>query len=177
MAEKHKCDGMFLTKDESPCLKNKNRVLYKNGKTRRYLAYAALVAAVYAVLTMEVAPLSCRHDSDSFSRNTGAVGMDKRYAPKAILGCFIANCFSPWYGGCCSLRCCCTTQQRSIIYISALVYPVPFGLYSVTLSGRGILSAAKRTAVLQHGAPLRWWISGSILCDMWFRQVTENGHD
>lgn len=64
--------------------------------TTRMLAYTALVAAVYAVLTVGVAPLSYGAIQIRFSEILVLLAfLDRKYAPGLILGCFIANCFSP----------------------------------------------------------------------------------
>ena len=83
--------------------------MQKNGSKTRMLAYTALVAAVYAVLTVGVAPLSYGMIQIRFSEILVLLAfVDKRYAPGLILGCFIANCFSPMrmvdavFGTCCT---------------------------------------------------------------------------
>ncbi len=64
--------------------------------TSRMLAYTALTAAVYAVLTVGVAPLSYGAIQIRFSEVLVLLAfLDRRYVPGLILGCFIANCFSP----------------------------------------------------------------------------------
>lgn len=83
--------------------------MQKNGSKTKMLAYTALVAAVYAVLTVGVAPLSYGMIQIRFSEILVLLAfVDKRYTPGLILGCFIANCFSPLgmvdaiFGTCCT---------------------------------------------------------------------------
>lgn len=62
----------------------------------RFLAYTAMTAAVYVVLTLGVAPLSFGAVQIRFSEALMLLAfLDKRYSAGLILGCFIANCFSP----------------------------------------------------------------------------------
>ncbi len=68
--------------------------MQKNGISTKMLAYTALIAAVYAVFTVGIAPLS--YGAIRFSEILVLLAfLDRRYAPGLILGCFIANCFSP----------------------------------------------------------------------------------
>lgn len=68
------------------------KIQYKS----KMLAYTALIAAVYTVLTVGVAPLSYNAVQIRFSEILVLLAfIDKRYTPGLILGCFIANCFSP----------------------------------------------------------------------------------
>lgn len=70
--------------------------MQKNSITAKMVAYTALVAAVYAVMTLAVAPLSFGAVQLRVSEMLVLLAfLDKRYAPGLILGCFIANCFSP----------------------------------------------------------------------------------
>ncbi|MBM6828096.1 QueT transporter family protein [Anaerotignum lactatifermentans] len=70
--------------------------MQKNSITTKMVAYTALVAAVYAVMTLAVAPLSFGAVQLRVSEILVLLAfLDKRYAPGLILGCFIANCFSP----------------------------------------------------------------------------------
>lgn len=70
--------------------------MQKNMFTTKMLAYTALVAAAYAVMTLAVAPLSFGAVQLRVSEILVLLAfLDKRYAPGLILGCFIANCFSP----------------------------------------------------------------------------------
>lgn len=69
----------------------------KNRITVRMLVVTALVAAVYVVMTLGVAPLSFGLVQIRFSEMLMLLAfIDKRYAPALVLGCFIANCFSPF---------------------------------------------------------------------------------
>lgn len=70
--------------------------MQKNGISTKMLAYTALVAAAYAVTTLAIAPLSFGIVQLRVSEVLVLLAfLDKRYAPGLILGCFIANCFSP----------------------------------------------------------------------------------
>lgn len=63
----------------------------------RFLAATAMVAAIYAVLTLAIAPLSFGMVQIRFSEMLMLLAfVDKKYAPGLTLGCFIANCFSPF---------------------------------------------------------------------------------
>ena len=67
-----------------------------SAKTKN-LMITAMVAAVYAVLTLAIAPLSFGMVQVRFSEMLMLLAfVDKKYAPGLILGCFIANCFSPF---------------------------------------------------------------------------------
>lgn len=69
----------------------------KNKEKIRFLVLTALVAAVYTALTLAIAPLSFGMVQVRFSEMLMLLAfLDKRYAPGLILGCFIANCFSPF---------------------------------------------------------------------------------
>ena len=66
-------------------------------KRTKELMNTAMVAAVYAVLTLAIAPLSFGMVQVRFSEMLMLLAFfDKKYAPGLILGCFIANCFSPF---------------------------------------------------------------------------------
>lgn len=70
--------------------------MQKNGISTKMLAYTALIAAVYAVFTVGIAPSSYGAVQIRFSEILVLLAfLDRRYAPGLILGCFIANCFSP----------------------------------------------------------------------------------
>lgn len=70
--------------------------MQKTKFTPKMLAYTALIAAVYTVLTVGIAPLSYNAVQIRFSEILVLLAfVDKRYVPGLILGCFIANCFSP----------------------------------------------------------------------------------
>lgn len=69
----------------------------KNRGNTKFLMLTAMVAAVYTVLTLMIAPLSFGLVQVRFSEMLMLLAfIDKRYAPGLILGCFIANCFSPF---------------------------------------------------------------------------------
>lgn len=69
----------------------------KNREKIRFLVLTALVAALYTTLTLAIAPLSFGMVQVRFSEILVLLAfLDKRYAPGLILGCFIANCFSPF---------------------------------------------------------------------------------
>ena len=69
----------------------------RNKLDTKFLAITAMVAAVYAVLTLAIAPLSFSMVQVRFSEMLMLLAfIDKKYASGLILGCFIANCFSPF---------------------------------------------------------------------------------
>lgn len=69
----------------------------KNRITVKMLAATALVTAIYVVMTLGIAPLSFGLVQIRFSEMLMLLAfIDKRYAPGLVLGCFIANCFSPF---------------------------------------------------------------------------------
>ncbi len=69
----------------------------KNKVDARFLAATAMIAAIYAVLTLAIAPLSFGLVQVRFSEMLMLLAfIDKKYPPGLILGCFIANCFSPF---------------------------------------------------------------------------------
>ena len=69
----------------------------KNKVDIKFLSITAMVAAVYTVLTLTIAPLSFSMVQVRFSEMLMLLAfVDRKYAPGLILGCFIANCFSPF---------------------------------------------------------------------------------
>lgn len=69
----------------------------KNRVNTKYLAATAMVAAIYTVLTLMIAPLSFGLVQVRFSEMLMLLAfIDKKYAPGLTLGCLIANCFSPF---------------------------------------------------------------------------------
>ena len=69
----------------------------KNRERIRFLVLTALVAALYTTLTLAIAPLSFGLVQVRFSEMLMLLAfIDRRYAPGLILGCFLANCFSPF---------------------------------------------------------------------------------
>ena len=69
----------------------------KNREKIRFLVLTALVAALYTTLTLAIAPLSFGMVQVRFSEMLMLLAfIDRRYAPGLILGCFLANCFSPF---------------------------------------------------------------------------------
>ncbi len=71
--------------------------MQKNRRNTRFLVTTGLTAAVYAVLTLAIAPLSFGMVQIRFSEMLMLLAfLDKRYAPGLVLGCLIANCFSPF---------------------------------------------------------------------------------
>lgn len=68
-----------------------------NKITTKLLVVSALVAAIYVVLTVAIAPLSFGPIQLRISEVMVLLAfLDKRYVPGLILGCFIANLFSPF---------------------------------------------------------------------------------
>lgn len=71
--------------------------MQKNREKIRFLVTTALTAAVYMVLTLAVAPLSYGLVQVRLSEMLVLLAfLDRKYAPGLILGCFLANCFSPF---------------------------------------------------------------------------------
>ena len=71
--------------------------MQKNRVNTRFLVTTGLTAAVYAVLTLAIAPLSFGMVQIRFSEMLMLLAfIDRRYAPGLVLGCLIANCFSPF---------------------------------------------------------------------------------
>lgn len=71
--------------------------MQKNRMNTRFLVTTGLTAAVYAVLTLAIAPLSFGMVQVRFSEMLMLLAfIDRRYAPGLVLGCLIANCFSPF---------------------------------------------------------------------------------
>jgi uncharacterized membrane protein len=69
----------------------------KNKISTKLLVVTALIAAVYVVMTLAIAPLSFGFIQMRSSEVMVLLAfIDKRYVPGLILGCFIANLFSPF---------------------------------------------------------------------------------
>lgn len=69
----------------------------KNRRNTKFLAATGMIAAIYAVLTLAVSPLSFGLVQVRFSEILMLLAfLDRKYAPGLILGCFLANCFSPF---------------------------------------------------------------------------------
>ena len=63
----------------------------------KFLVITAMVASVYLVLTLAIAPLSFGLIQVRFSEMLMLLAFfDRKYASGLILGCFLANCFSPF---------------------------------------------------------------------------------
>lgn len=69
----------------------------KNNWNTKDMVASAMVTAVYVVLTLAVSPLSFGLVQVRFSEMLMLLAfLNRKYAPGLILGCFIANCFSPF---------------------------------------------------------------------------------
>ena len=69
----------------------------KNKVDVKFMVVASMVAAIYMVLTLAIAPLSFGLVQVRFSEMLMLLAfIDRKYAPGLILGCFLANCFSPF---------------------------------------------------------------------------------
>ena len=69
----------------------------KNIVNTKFLVSTALIAAIYVVMTLAIAPLSFGMIQIRISEVLMLMAfIDKKYAPGLVLGCFIANCFSPF---------------------------------------------------------------------------------
>ena len=63
----------------------------------KFLVTTALLAALYASLTLCLAPVSFGMVQIRISEVLMLLAFfDQRYAPGLVLGCFLANCFSPF---------------------------------------------------------------------------------
>ena len=66
----------------------------KNIVNTKFLVSTALIAAIYVVMTLAIAPLSFGMIQIRISEVLMLMAfIDKKYAPGLVLGCFIANCF------------------------------------------------------------------------------------
>ena len=71
--------------------------MQKNVITTKFLILTAMIAAIYCVMTTAIAPLAFGPVQMRISEVLVLlVFIDKRYAPGLILGCAIANFFSPF---------------------------------------------------------------------------------
>ena len=69
----------------------------KNKVDVKFMVVTSMVAAIYMVLTLAIAPLSFGLVQVRFSEMLMLLAfIDRKYAPGLILGCFLANCFSPF---------------------------------------------------------------------------------
>ncbi|WP_352399184.1 QueT transporter family protein [Anaerotignum sp.] len=69
----------------------------KNKVSTKLLVVTAMVAAIYVVMTTAIAPLAFGPIQLRISEVLVLLAfIDKRYVPGLILGCFIANLFSPF---------------------------------------------------------------------------------
>ncbi|MFV0314756.1 MAG: QueT transporter family protein [Anaerotignum sp.] len=69
----------------------------KNENVTKFLVVTAMVAALYVVMTTAIAPLAFGAIQLRISEVLVLLAfIDKRYVPGLILGCFIANLFSPF---------------------------------------------------------------------------------
>lgn len=103
----------------------------KNKRTVRTLAVTALAAAVYVVMTLGIAPLSFGLVQIRFSEMLMLLAfIDRRYAPGLALGCFIANCFSPFglmdviFGTSCTAAALWGITRHSKTLLGASLWPV-----------------------------------------------------
>lgn len=71
--------------------------MQKNREKTRFLVTTALTAAIYMALTLAIAPLSYGLLQIRLSEMLLLLAfLDRKYALGLILGCFLANCFSPF---------------------------------------------------------------------------------
>lgn len=71
--------------------------MQKNMFSTKFLALTAMVAAIYVVMTTAIAPLAFGPLQMRVSEALVLLAfIDRRYVPGLILGCFIANLFSPF---------------------------------------------------------------------------------
>lgn len=71
--------------------------MQKNREKTKFLVTTALIAAVYMVLTLAIAPFSYGLVQIRLSEMLLLLAfLHRKYAPGLLLGCFLANCFSPF---------------------------------------------------------------------------------
>lgn len=103
----------------------------KNGTKTKMLVSTALIAAVYVVMTLAIAPLSYGMIQVRVSEVLVLMAfIDKKYAPGLVLGCFIANCFSPFglmdvaFGTVCTAAALWGITRHSRTLFGATLWPV-----------------------------------------------------
>ena len=103
----------------------------KNSTKTKMLVSTALIAAVYVVMTLAIAPLSYGMIQVRISEILVLMAfIDKKYAPGLILGCFIANCFSPFgmmdvvFGTACTTAAMWGITRHSKTLFGASLWPV-----------------------------------------------------
>lgn len=103
----------------------------KNSTKTKMLVSTALIAAVYVVMTLAIAPLSYGMIQVRISEVLVLMAfIDKKYAPGLVLGCFIANCFSPFgmmdvaFGTACTAAALWGITRHSKTLFGATLWPV-----------------------------------------------------
>ena len=103
----------------------------KNSTKTKMLVSTALIAAVYVVMTLAIAPLSYGLIQVWISEVLVLMAfIDKKYAPGLVLGCFIANCFSPFglmdvaFGTVCTAAALWGITRHSKTLFGATLWPV-----------------------------------------------------
>jgi len=103
----------------------------KNSTKTKMLVSTALIAAIYVVMTLAIAPLSYGMIQIRISEVLVLLAfIDKKYAPGLVLGCFIANCFSPFglmdvaFGTVCTAAALWGITRHSKTLFGATLWPV-----------------------------------------------------
>ena len=114
----------------------------KNIVNTKFLVSTALIAAIYVVMTLAIAPLSFGMIQIRISEVLMLMAfIDKKYAPGLVLGCFIANCFSPFgmmdvvFGTACTAASLVGITKCSKTLFGASLWPVLGEFLSVSVVG------------------------------------------
>lgn len=132
----------------------------KNIVNTKFLVSTALIAAIYVVMTLAIAPLSFGMIQIRISEVLMLMAfIDKKYAPGLVLGCFIANCFSPFgmmdvvFGTACTAASLVGITKCSKTLFGASLWPVLCNAFI------GIeLYAVRQSASAEHGNGCVWGI-------------------
>ena len=149
----------------------------KNIVNTKFLVSTALIAAIYVVMTLAIAPLSFGMIQIRISEVLMLMAfIDKKYAPGLVLGCFIANCFSPFgmmdvvFGTACTAASLVGITKCSKTLFGASLWPVLCNAFigiELYLFGSPLLLSM---ATVAFGEFLSVSVVGYVL----FRQVLKN---
>lgn len=105
--------------------------MQKNNSTAKSIAMTAIIAAVYAVITIITSGISFGVIQFRLSEALILLAfIDKKYAPGLVLGCFIANLFSPFgiidwvFGTGCTVAALWGITKHSKTLFTASLWPV-----------------------------------------------------
>ena len=154
----------------------------KNSYKVRMIAYTAMVAAAYVVITLMIAPLGYGVVQVRISEALVLLAfVDKRYAPGLILGCFIANCFSPFglidmvFGTACSAAAMVGITRFSKTLFGASLWSVFCNAFiGVELYFLGVLGDYSLVMGMLSVAAGQF-LSVSVIGYVVFRQIMKNG--